>query len=120
MDSAAQLRETIVKNLKSGTWRAGHRIPTERELCDQFGRVAPLTGDQLVTSSDTSTVARAPGAGSTAVPTMLTGIVAVTVPLAVSTAVFGVVVSGVNRITVIEAGAPSTFPARSVARTSKV
>lgn len=37
MDSTAQLRETIVDNLKSGTWRAGHRIPTERALCEQFG-----------------------------------------------------------------------------------
>ncbi|HSV48529.1 MAG TPA: FCD domain-containing protein [Ramlibacter sp.] len=37
MDHAALLRETIVANLKSGTWRAGHRIPTERELCEQFG-----------------------------------------------------------------------------------
>ena len=36
MDNASQLRETIVNNLKAGTWRAGHRIPTERELCDQF------------------------------------------------------------------------------------
>lgn len=37
MDSTALLRETIVDNLKSGTWRAGHRIPTERALCEQFG-----------------------------------------------------------------------------------
>lgn len=59
MDSAAQLRETIVKNLKSGTWRAGHRIPTERELCDQFsmGRstvrrvLAQLKEAQLITQT---------------------------------------------------------------------
>lgn len=37
MDSTAQLREMIVDKLKSGTWRAGHRIPTERALCEQFG-----------------------------------------------------------------------------------
>lgn len=36
MDSFAHLRETIIEKLKSGTWRAGHRIPTERELCEQF------------------------------------------------------------------------------------
>jgi len=36
MDPAALLRETILENLKSGTWRAGHRIPTERALCEQF------------------------------------------------------------------------------------
>ncbi|MDP1654698.1 MAG: FCD domain-containing protein [Hydrogenophaga sp.] len=37
MDSSALLRENILDNLKSGTWRAGHRIPTERALCEQFG-----------------------------------------------------------------------------------
>ena len=37
MDSALALRESILENLQSRTWRAGHRIPTERELCDQFG-----------------------------------------------------------------------------------
>ena len=36
MDPAALLRETILEKLKSGTWRAGHRIPTERALCEQF------------------------------------------------------------------------------------
>ena len=36
MDPAALLRETILDNLKSGSWRAGHRIPTERALCEQF------------------------------------------------------------------------------------
>ncbi len=37
MDAAAALRDTILENLKSRTWRAGHRIPTERELGAQFG-----------------------------------------------------------------------------------
>jgi DNA-binding FadR family transcriptional regulator len=37
MDNAAALREAILDKLKSRTWRAGHRIPTERELSDQFG-----------------------------------------------------------------------------------
>lgn len=37
MDSAASLRETILENLKSRTWRAGHRIPTERAFSEQFG-----------------------------------------------------------------------------------
>ena len=37
MDAAAQLRETILENLRSRTWRAGHRIPTERALSEQFG-----------------------------------------------------------------------------------
>jgi DNA-binding FadR family transcriptional regulator len=37
MDSASALREAIFENLKSRKWRAGHRIPTERELSGQFG-----------------------------------------------------------------------------------
>jgi DNA-binding FadR family transcriptional regulator len=37
MDSTDLLRETLLDNLRSGTWRAKHRIPTERALCEQFG-----------------------------------------------------------------------------------
>jgi DNA-binding FadR family transcriptional regulator len=37
MDAAAALRDTIVENLRTRTWRAGHRIPTERELGERFG-----------------------------------------------------------------------------------
>jgi len=37
MDAAAQLRETILEKLRSRAWRAGHRIPTERALSEQFG-----------------------------------------------------------------------------------
>jgi len=37
MDTAAILRETILEKLRSRTWRAGHRIPTERALGEQFG-----------------------------------------------------------------------------------
>lgn len=37
MDAAASLRETILQNLRSRTWRAGHRIPTERALSEEFG-----------------------------------------------------------------------------------
>jgi len=37
MDTSALLRETILDKLRSRTWRAGHRIPTERALGEQFG-----------------------------------------------------------------------------------
>ena len=37
MDAAAALRETIFENLRSRAWRAGHRIPTERALSEEFG-----------------------------------------------------------------------------------
>ena len=36
MDTAAMLRETILDKLRSRAWRAGHRIPTERALSEEF------------------------------------------------------------------------------------
>lgn len=36
MDAAANLRETLLENLRSRTWRAGERLPTERALSEQF------------------------------------------------------------------------------------
>ena len=37
MDAAGQLKETILANLRSRTWRAGQQLPTERALGAQFG-----------------------------------------------------------------------------------
>lgn len=37
MEAAAHLRETILDNLRSRTWRAGQQLPTERALGEQFG-----------------------------------------------------------------------------------
>ena len=37
MDAAATLRDTIFDKLRTRAWRAGHRIPTERALSDEFG-----------------------------------------------------------------------------------
>jgi DNA-binding FadR family transcriptional regulator len=37
MDKAAVMKEAIVRSLASGVWRAGHRMPTERELSRQYG-----------------------------------------------------------------------------------
>ena len=37
MDASAALRESILDKLRSRTWRAGHRLPTERAFCAQFG-----------------------------------------------------------------------------------
>ena len=37
MDAAAQLRDTILEKLHSRTWRAGHRLPTERALSLEYG-----------------------------------------------------------------------------------
>jgi len=37
MDAIANLKETILQNLRSRTWRAGHRLPTERAFSEQYG-----------------------------------------------------------------------------------
>jgi len=37
MDAAASLRDTLIDKLRSRAWAAGHRIPTERALSEQFG-----------------------------------------------------------------------------------
>lgn len=37
MDKLAELEENILENLKSRTWRAGHRIPTERVFSAESG-----------------------------------------------------------------------------------
>ena len=37
MDHAAVLRDAILGKLKSGEWRQGHRIDTERQLSESFG-----------------------------------------------------------------------------------
>jgi DNA-binding FadR family transcriptional regulator len=42
MDSAHALRQDIVDNLKSGHWRPGQRLPTERDLSEQY-RVSRTT-----------------------------------------------------------------------------
>jgi DNA-binding FadR family transcriptional regulator len=37
MDAAANLRETILENLRTRAWRAGHRLPTERAFSAEYG-----------------------------------------------------------------------------------
>ena len=37
MSSADAMRDAILDGLRAGTWRPGHRIPTERELSDAYG-----------------------------------------------------------------------------------
>ena len=37
MDKTSALRAVIIENLQSGAWPAGHRLPTERALGEQFG-----------------------------------------------------------------------------------
>jgi DNA-binding FadR family transcriptional regulator len=59
VQSALTLRQTILENLQSRTWRAGHRLPTERELSEQYGLsrstvrrvLAELKGKGLITQT---------------------------------------------------------------------
>lgn len=59
MHSALTLRQTIIENLQSRAWRAGHRLPTEREFSEQFGLsrstvrrvLAELKGKGLITQT---------------------------------------------------------------------
>lgn len=37
MDPVARLKENILDNLRTRTWRAGHRLPTERALSEEYG-----------------------------------------------------------------------------------
>ena len=57
--SAVTLRQNILENLQARHWRAGHRLPTERELSDQYGLsrstvrrvLAELKGKGLITQT---------------------------------------------------------------------
>ena len=37
MDAVTHLRDTLLDKLRAREWRAGHRLPTERALSDEFG-----------------------------------------------------------------------------------
>ncbi len=37
MDTAHRLRESVLAKLRAREWRAGHRLPTERDLSHEFG-----------------------------------------------------------------------------------
>jgi len=57
--SALTLRQNILENLQARTWRAGHRLPTEREFSEQYGLsrstvrrvLAELKGKGLITQT---------------------------------------------------------------------
>ncbi len=64
MDSSALLRENILDKLKSGTWRAGHRIPTERALCEQFGMGRSAVRRVLAQLKDAGLISQTVGSGT--------------------------------------------------------
>ncbi|MBS0344670.1 MAG: FadR family transcriptional regulator, partial [Proteobacteria bacterium] len=59
MHSAVTLRQNILENLRARHWRAGHRLPTERALSEQYGLsrstvrrvLAELKGKGLITQT---------------------------------------------------------------------
>lgn len=64
MDSSAQLRDTLLEHLKSGTWRAGHRIPTERALGEQFGLGRSAVRRVLAQLKDAGLITQTVGSGT--------------------------------------------------------
>jgi DNA-binding FadR family transcriptional regulator len=64
MDSAVALREAILDKLTSRKWRAGHRIPTERELSDQFGLSRSAVRRVLADMKDRRLITQTVGSGT--------------------------------------------------------
>jgi DNA-binding FadR family transcriptional regulator len=64
MDSAVALREAILENLRSRHWRAGHRIPTERELSGQFGLSRSAVRRVLADMKDKRLIIQTVGSGT--------------------------------------------------------
>ena len=64
MDSAIALRKAILENLTSRKWRAGHRIPTERELSGQFGLSRSAVRRVLADMKDKRLITQTVGSGT--------------------------------------------------------
>ena len=64
MDSAAALREAILENLSSRKWRAGQRLPTERELGGQFGLSRSAVRRVLADMKDRRLITQTVGSGT--------------------------------------------------------
>jgi DNA-binding FadR family transcriptional regulator len=64
MNSALTLRETILENLTSRKWRAGQRIPTERELSGQFNLSRSVVRRVLADMKDKRLITQTVGSGT--------------------------------------------------------
>ena len=64
MDSALALREAILENLQTRQWRAGHRIPTERALSEQFGLSRSAVRRVLADMKDRRLITQTVGSGT--------------------------------------------------------
>jgi DNA-binding FadR family transcriptional regulator len=87
--SALILREAILQNLKSRVWRAGYRLPTERQLSGDFGLSRSTVRRVLSELKDKGLIIQRVGSGtyvSDNVGRVLSGIAAGAAPLAASPA----------------------------------
>lgn len=64
MDSAVALREAILDKLTSRKWRAGQRIPTERELSGEFGLSRSAVRRVLADMKDKRLITQTVGSGT--------------------------------------------------------
>lgn len=76
MDKASAMRAAILANLHSGAWPPGHRLPTERALCEQFSISRSTVRRALTDLKEQGLIAQRVGSGtyvtaSVGVPTSL-------------------------------------------------
>lgn len=68
MNKASALRAVIIENLQSGAWPAGHRLPTERALSEQFGISRSTVRRTLSELKDEGLISQRVGSGTYANP----------------------------------------------------
>jgi DNA-binding FadR family transcriptional regulator len=64
MDTTYTLRDTIIDNVRSGQWRAGERLPTERAFADQFQLSRTTVRKVLQEFKDQGLVSQTVGSGT--------------------------------------------------------
>ena len=85
MDATAALREAIFAQLRNRQWRAGHRIPTERALSEQFGLARSTVRRVLQEFKQVGLITQTVGSGtyvSEQAPALLAGMASPTPDLA--------------------------------------
>jgi DNA-binding FadR family transcriptional regulator len=64
LNTASSLRDFILANLRAGRWRSGDRLPTERELCEQFGISRTSVRRVLQELKDLGAISQTVGSGT--------------------------------------------------------
>ena len=73
-DSAAALEEAILDNLRSRKWRAGHRIPTERDFSRDSGLSRSTIRRVLARLKDRGLITQTVGSGTYVSPNVATAL----------------------------------------------